>query len=115
MVSSLAHVIAAREWDASSVRVWVDFQSIPQACRSVQQLAINSLVAYASSAHAFVIVAPPVRHRETGRMCDLSSYRSRMWCAHANLAAPTMPCCVPPSKRCLHSARYQLFHVHAHA
>ena len=56
-----------------------DYSSIPQRNVAQQQIAIRSLVAFASTASAFVIVAPPVRHREEHKLCDAMTYRSRMW------------------------------------
>lgn len=60
--------------------IWVDYISIPQRSPEVTQLAIQSLSSYASLASEFVIVAPPVRHCETARMCDFGTYRRRTWC-----------------------------------
>ena len=54
--------------------------SIPQTCVAQQKLAIHTLIAYASHASAFVVVAPPCRQREEGYMCDVSTYRRRLWC-----------------------------------
>lgn len=51
----------------------------------MQKLAIDSLSAYASAAHAFVIVAPPVTHSELAITCDVESYNTRMWCRAENL------------------------------
>ena len=51
----------------------------PQVNVAQQQHAIRSLVAYASHASAFVIVAPTVKHREECSTCDISTYRTRLW------------------------------------
>ena len=44
------------------------------------QLAIQSLSSYASLATEFLIVAPTVKHADTGNICDFSTYRKRCWC-----------------------------------
>lgn len=62
------------------------YSSIPQRSRGQQKLAIASLAAYASVAHAFVIVAPPVIHADTKLPCNVSTYNKRMWCRAENLA-----------------------------
>merc|ERR1712048_1347993 len=59
---------------------WVDYCSIPQANSHAQRLAINSLPVYASLLHAFLIVAPPVRHTDLDILCDRVSYQRRGWC-----------------------------------
>ena len=60
--------------------VWVDYCSIPQAAPESLKLAIQSLAAYSSLATTFVIVAPPVAHKNTGALCDFGTYRRRTWC-----------------------------------
>ena len=91
--------------------VWVDYLSIPQRCRGMQQLAINSLpmyipmytsvadafsqdlprsptishaLRYTSVANAFCIVAPPLTHEHTKQLCDLQTYNRRLWCRTEN-------------------------------
>jgi len=66
--------------------VWVDYCSIAQEHRGMQTLAISSLPYYASSADAFVVIAPPARHTCSNRLCDLESYNSRGWCRAEMLA-----------------------------
>ena len=80
MVAALKHVAAECRWNLDHVKVWVDYCSIPQACSASQTLAIRSLTVYASSASAFVVVAPDVQHDNTDKLCNLGSYRTRMWC-----------------------------------
>jgi hypothetical protein len=60
--------------------VWVDYCSIAQEHRGMQTLAVSSLPVYASSADAFIIVAPPAKHVQTKGMADLNTYNSRGWC-----------------------------------
>lgn len=69
-----------------NVWIWADYLSIPQASRGQQKLAIASLVGYASVAHAFVIAAPPVAHKDHKGVCDVATYNKRMWCRCENLA-----------------------------
>jgi len=85
MVSSMLHIIAAEGWRLRHTWVWVDYISIPQRCRGMQHLAINSLATYAACADAFAIVAPPVAHQNTGQMLTMASYNQRMWCRTENL------------------------------
>ena len=80
MVAALKHVIAYYGWNPQWVRVWCDYISIPQACGKTQGLGVHSLPLYAGCAHAFVMVAPPVKHTETGATVDFTSYEGRMWC-----------------------------------
>ena len=61
------------------------YVSIPQKQTEMQQLAINSLSAFCSCASAFVCVAPDCIHHETGQLCDVSTYRKRMWCVSNEL------------------------------
>ena len=86
MKAALAEVVRRNGWDTSRVVVWLDIVSVPQANRDTQTLAINSFVQYAANAHAFVMVVPPVVHRERMTTCDLSTYRRRMWCRAEQLS-----------------------------
>ena len=85
MTPAVLHIVKAKGWDLASTRVWCDFISIPQRCKGMQLLAINSLASYAACAHAFCIVAPPVIHGDTGLKLDLATYNTRMWCRLENL------------------------------
>ena len=80
MVRAMDEISEAKKWDQQMLWVWVDVISIPQRCRGMQRLAINSLSMYASVAHAFAIVAPAVRHANTGQILDAETYKKRMWC-----------------------------------
>ena len=86
MKVALDHVVRSMNWQGDDVRVWVDYASTPQANVHTQRLAINSFVHYASCAHAFVVVAPPVIHKDRGVLCNMSSYRKRMWCRAEQLS-----------------------------
>jgi len=79
---SLQELAKTNGWDESlkDVFVWVDYSSIPQANPSIQNLAIRSLAAYASSASYFIIVAPDTKHADLDNKCDLETYQLRMWC-----------------------------------
>ena len=85
MVATLKELVKRRCWFSEMTYVWCDYVSIPQRSRNTQKLAIASLSMYASLAHAFVIVAPSVRHQDTGRECDVDTYNRRMWCRAENL------------------------------
>ena len=86
MVAAVHAMCALKGWDLDNVLVWCDFVSIPQKCRGAQQLAIQSLSAYAANASAFIIAAPTVPHEETGETCCLLSYQGRMWCRAEQLS-----------------------------
>ena len=79
MCAAIRHVASKYNWPLDKVMVWADLCSIPQRCLAQQQHAIRSLVSYASLASAFIIVAPPIEHRDEKVVCDLNSYRSRLW------------------------------------
>ena len=54
--------------------------------------AANSIPAYIELSTHLLIVAPPVKHRETGKLCDFGSWLQHGWCAPSPavcLAAPT--------------------------
>ena len=79
---------------AEDLFVWVDYTSIPQACRYTQKLSISSLPVYASHLRYFVIIAPPTMHTSTFKMCNYESYSRRGWCRleqWARLAAEGTP------------------------
>ena len=84
-VGALRTIMSANHWAMKEVWVWCDYHSIPQVNRAMQSSAIKSLPEYASSAHAFVILAPRVPHQDTGLVCDAGSYQKRMWCRAENL------------------------------
>ena len=66
--------------DADDLYVWVDYHSIPQACRYTQVLSISSLAVYASALRYFVIVTPEVLHKDTRKPCNYETYSRRGWC-----------------------------------
>ena len=82
MVDALHELAKQTGWDSlEPVFVWVDYSCIPQANRSIQNLAIRSLAVYASSATHFVVIAPDTPHTNVSDMvCDLDTYQRRMWC-----------------------------------
>jgi len=85
--SAARHLGASGEdrcaWD--NVYVWVDYCSVAQDHRGLQMLAVKSLPIYASSADAFVIVAPQAEH-QCSKRCDLQTYNARGWCRAEMLA-----------------------------
>lgn len=86
MVMSIETLLAKEGWDESDLYVWVDYTSIPQRHRGTQQLAINSLTVYASKVAAFVVVAPPVQHKDLSDMCNKETYQRRAWCRAEQLS-----------------------------
>jgi len=86
MVMSIDTLRQQECWDEEEMYIWVDYFSIPQKHRGTQTLAINSLTVYASNVAAFVVVAPPVTHKDLGEVCDKASYQRRAWCRAEQLA-----------------------------
>ena len=100
MLGAIKRITKHERWVWERTWVWVDYISIPQRSRGMQRLAINSLSAYASAAHAFVIVAPPVYHVDTGQLCNVETYNRRMWSAKGVRArAERCPPCAPAAPR----------------
>uniref|UniRef100_A0A7S0AH73 Uncharacterized protein n=1 Tax=Pyrodinium bahamense TaxID=73915 RepID=A0A7S0AH73_9DINO len=86
MVMSIDTLAMQENWDEELMYIWVDYFSIPQTHRGTQHLAINSLTVYASNVMAFVVVAPPVKHKELCEVCDKATYQRRAWCRAEQLA-----------------------------
>ena len=87
MKGAVQHILERCAWVQADVHIWVDFISTPQANQHTQKLAINSFVHFASCAHAFVVIAPPVPHMDKeGYMCNIDTYRGRMWCRAEQLS-----------------------------
>lgn len=80
MALALRQLAQRRRLKIEQVFVWVDYCSIPQLSADQQQLAIDSLPAFASACSAFVIIAPQVLHSETKAPCNFTSYSQRFWC-----------------------------------
>ena len=80
MVRALEFVMKTNGWDRREALVWVDCSAIPQSHPGIQGLAIRSVTAYASTASAFIIVAPRCTHSNLGTPCDVKSYQRRVWC-----------------------------------
>jgi hypothetical protein len=82
MCVSLQKLAENNGWEKSlrDIFIWVDYSCIPQANPSIQNLAIRSLAAYASSATFFIVVAPDTKHADLNDKCDIISYQLRMWC-----------------------------------
>lgn len=56
------------------------YTSMPRESEFTQQLAMESLVQYASSCRYFLIVAPDVPHSDSGKDCNLDSYARQGLC-----------------------------------
>ena len=80
MAAAVREITKHNDWPIEDVMVWCDYISIPQQCLAQQRGAIHSLISYASHASAFVVVAPTVKHGEEDYVCDVSTYRRRLWC-----------------------------------
>ena len=80
-ICSAINALAARDKLApTSVYVWLDYLSIPQANPFMQAMAIDSLGVYASACRYFIVAAPPSMHREKQVICDHNTYAGRGWC-----------------------------------
>jgi len=78
--AAIADCALQKEWDREKVHVWLDVCSIPQKNKSQQLSAISSLPIYASSAHAFIVIAPEAVHKDLCQVCSLETYQNRAWC-----------------------------------
>ena len=74
-----------------STYVWLDYWSIPQPSFEVDEAkradateamkrAVDSIPAFAARATLFVVLCPPVLHRELQEVCDLGFWFRRAWC-----------------------------------
>ena len=63
MRAALNMVITEYDWGLERTYVWLDYVSIPQDSKNLQQLAINALPLYASLADAFIAVTPARNHQ----------------------------------------------------
>merc|ERR1719469_824630 len=75
--------------------VWIDWTAIPQmrvrqeddhdplsmqASLPPMARAVNSILAYVEACQYFFAICPPLRHVNTGQICDTQSYGRRGWC-----------------------------------
>lgn len=70
------------EWD-----IWYDFFGIPQvddrgcvACIPELQAAVDSIPAYCDAADYVIILAPTVKHADTGALMNYATWGTRGWC-----------------------------------
>jgi len=80
MCAAVVNMVGLLGGDPDTIFVWVDFISVPQRNRPIQELAVSSLPLYASLSDVFIIVAPPTRHLDTQKLCDGKTYAARGWC-----------------------------------
>jgi len=66
--------------DPRRLYLWVDYVSVPQKNKVLQQLSIGSITVYASVCRYFLVVAPATTNADTGVKCDSSTYQRRGWC-----------------------------------
>uniref|UniRef100_A0A7S1ATK8 Uncharacterized protein n=1 Tax=Noctiluca scintillans TaxID=2966 RepID=A0A7S1ATK8_NOCSC len=66
--------------DLRKIYVWVDYCSIAQEQRPMQELAIRSLPLYSSISDMFIVVAPQAEHDNSKKNCDIDTYATRGWC-----------------------------------
>ena len=63
----------------SALRSCGSYVSIPQANKTLQLLAIESLATYASLCSYFLVLAPNAVHVDTLKQCDTRTYSRRGW------------------------------------
>ena len=74
MCSTLHEMAELTGRPLGEIYVWVDLFSMPQACRKAGKLAINALPVLASLCTYFVIVCPPLQHKDVAaRRCAKST------------------------------------------
>ncbi|CAE7478739.1 unnamed protein product [Symbiodinium pilosum] len=86
MVMAVEEVMKKWKWQETTTYVWLDYSSIPQRHRPSQTAAINSLTVYAAKVSAFVVVAPPVKHKDLEDECNKDTYQCRAWCRAEQLS-----------------------------
>ena len=59
--------------------MWVCGCYVPQANKTLQMLAIESLAVYASLCKFFLVLAPSAVHVDTLKPCDTHTYSRRGW------------------------------------
>lgn len=80
MKAALEQLSASKDVPPKKVWVWVDYSGIPQLAADQQQLAIDSLPAYAAVCSAFVVVAPQTLHLDHQIPSNFMTYSKRFWC-----------------------------------
>ena len=58
--------------------IWLDYFSVPQ---TSSDCAVESIPAYVEMSKFFIILSPPVRHVQSNKILDSSTWRRRGWCA----------------------------------
>ena len=89
-------VLCARnEIPHDEMYVWCDFHSIPQENIHMQRVSIMALALYASIARYFIIVAPPTKHADTNKECNLHTYGRCAWiaCSAVEAVCERSACC----------------------
>jgi len=72
--------------ETTHIYLWVDYLSIPQQNKVLQQLSISSLSVYSSICRFFIMVAPPARHVDADNNCSAETYQKRGWCRLEQMA-----------------------------
>jgi len=80
--------ISTREWRSNSLFIWYDYFSCPQlvarstAQEDIQELqgAVDSIPHYVQACRYFVVLAPCIKHADTGDLMSKEGWQSRGWC-----------------------------------
>lgn len=81
MLHATEELMSKEDLSATELYLWVDTMSIPQANGiGAIQNAIDTLAMYSALSSALVVIAPTALHKDTGEICDLSTYMKRCWC-----------------------------------
>eukprot|EP00927_Polykrikos_kofoidii_P025366 TRINITY_DN22800_c0_g2_i1.p1 TRINITY_DN22800_c0_g2~~TRINITY_DN22800_c0_g2_i1.p1 ORF type:complete len:1004 (-),score=118.58 TRINITY_DN22800_c0_g2_i1:166-3177(-) len=80
MKNAVRQAVDMLDMEPDKVYLWIDYISIPQVSRTLQNMAIMSLVSYSSFCDLFIIVAPTCIHSDSESVCNADTYLQRGWC-----------------------------------
>ncbi len=104
--------ILTSEWSERSLCIWYDYFSCPQLVarsndqKSLAELqnAVDSISYYIQACKYFVVVAPHVRHVDTGYLLSRETWQSRGWCRFERVCRELL--CSNPNIAVIESAQH---------
>ena len=104
--------ILTSEWSEKSLFIWYDYFSCPQlVARSNDQeslaelqSAVDSISYYIQASKYFVVMAPHVRHVDTGYLSSIETWQSRGWCRFERVCRELL--CNNPNIAVIESAQH---------
>lgn len=104
--------ILTSEWSEKSLFIWYDYFSCPQlVARSNDQdslaelqSAVDSISYYIQASKYFVVMAPHVRHVDTGYLLSRETWQSRGWCRFERVCRELL--CNNPNIAVIESAQH---------